>query len=133
MAFIDERIPREKWEFVKKYAPSLKISKYSHWVVDYENEIYWTEVGFNSLEHLERYLLIWKGKKTFVETYGWIEGSDDCNWGVVKNIIEFQADASLKPYKKELLEIVIKALSVGHTQPFKIEEIEEPDFSKEFE
>jgi len=131
MNFIDERIPREKWEFVNQYAPSLEISKYLHWLADYENDIYWVEVDFNAFEHLNYYLLIWKGKKTLVGTYSWLEGASN-NRRFFSNIILFQADVSLKSERDELVQIVKEALSARYTYPFLIKEMVEPDFSKEF-
>lgn len=131
MGFIREKIPTEKWEFVNKYAPDEKCNKYSFWDVDYEREAYWINVGGNVLEHLDYYLLIWKGKKTLVGTYGWLDYmGDDCH--SFKNIILFQADASLKKHRDELVQIVQEALQTGYSKKLIIEEMIEPDFSKEF-
>ena len=130
MGFIRENIPTEKWEFVNKYAPDEKCTKYSFWDVDYDREAYWISVGFNALEHLNYYLLIWKGKKIFVDTYGWIEKRDGVR-KVVVNIILFQADALLEQSKNELVEIVKEALQVEFEGELIIEEMVEPDFSRE--
>ena len=49
-------------------------------------------------------LYVWKGKKIFVDTYGWIESFGE-EKRVFKNIILFQADASLKEDKEEVIQI----------------------------
>jgi len=130
MGFIRENIPTEKWEFVNKYAPDEKCTKYSFWDVDYDREAYWISVGFNALEHLNYYLLIWKGKKIFVDTYGWIEKRDDVS-KVLVNIILFQADEFLKRDRDELVQIVHEALQTGYNGNLIIKEMVEPDFSRE--
>ena len=132
MAFVMESIPMEKWEFVNKYVPSRKCSEYSIWWVDYEKEAYWIKVEQNALEHLEYYLLIWKEKKAFVGTYGWIEKSGDRS-SSFSNIILFQADVSLRQDKEELVQIVREVLEFGHDGNFVIKEMTEPDFSREIQ
>lgn len=130
MAFVREDIPLEKRKFVKRYIPSMKFSKYSFWDVDYEREAYWIWGGGNTYEHLDYYVLIWKGKKIFVDTYGWIDSIGDEDY-VFKNIILFQADASLKGDKEELVQIVQEAMQSGYKKGLVIKEIVEPDFSRE--
>lgn len=132
MAFVRERIPMEKREFVNKYMPKMQFSKYSSWKVDYEREAYWLKDGQNALEHLEYYMLIWKGKKIFVDTYGWFERFGDMIQGY-KNIILFQGDASLKKDKEELIQIVQEALECGYDNDLTIKEMVEPDFSREIQ
>ncbi len=131
MAFVRESIPIEKWEFVNKYAPSKECTEYSIWDVDYEREAYWIEVGGSTYDHVEYYILIWKGKKVHVHTYGRVKRLDD-KIHVFKNIILFQADASLREDKDELMKIVQEAMQSGYKNALVIEEIEEPDFSREF-
>ena len=132
MAFVRERIPMEKREFVNKYMPKMQFSKYSSWKVDYEREAYWIDAGGNAYEHLDYYVLIWKGKKIFVDTYGWIDSIGDEDY-VFKNIILFQADASLKGDKEELVQIVQEAIQSGYKKGLVIKEIVEPDFSREIQ
>ncbi len=132
MAFVRERIPMDKWEFVNRYIPSMKLSKYSSWKVDYEREAYWIGVGGNAYEHLDYYMLIWKGKKIFVDTYGWIDSIDNQDH-VFKNIILFQADASLRQDKEELVQIVQEAMQCGYDNELIIKEMVEPDFSREIQ
>ncbi len=117
---------------MNKYAPSKKCSKYSIGEVDYEREAYWIGIGGNAYEHLNYYMLIWKGKKTFVNTYGWIDSIDGTDY-VFKNIILFQADASLKNDKDELVQIVQEALECGYDNDMIIKEMAEPDFSREIQ
>ena len=130
MAFVMEKIPMEKWKFVNKYLPKKQLSEYSIWKVDYEREAYWIGVGGNTYEHLEYYVLIWKGRKTCVQTYGWIDSIDDKDY-VFKNIILFQADALLEGDKEELVQIVLDAMQSGYKNGLVIKEMAEPDFSRE--
>ena len=130
MAFVMEKIPMEKWEFVNKYAPSKKCSKYSIWEVDYEREAYWIGIGGNAYEHLNYYMLIWKGKKTFVDTYGWIDSIDDKDY-VFKNVTSFHADVSLEGDKEELVQIVKEVLQSGYDNNLVINMMVEPEFLEE--
>ncbi len=132
MAFVRERIPMEKREFVNKFMPKMQFSKYSSWKVDYEREAYWIDAGGNVFEHLEYYLLIWKGRKIYVNTYGWNERLGE-KTQCFKNITSFHADASLKDDKKELVQIVQEALECGYDNDLIIKEMAEPDFSREIQ
>ncbi len=132
MAFVMESIPMEKWEFVNKYVPSRKCGEDSFWDVDYEREAYWIELGGNAYEHLDYYMLIWKEKKIFVDTYGWIKILNDKSYAF-KNIISFQADASLRNDKEELVRIVQEAMQSGYDNRLVINEMVEPDFSREIQ
>ncbi len=130
MAFVREDIPVEKWEFVNQYLPNMKFSKYAYWDVDYEREAYWIRGGGNTYEHLDYYVLLWKGKKIFVNTYGWLERLGD-KTQCFKNIISFHAAASLKDDKDELVQIVLDAMQSGYKNGLVIKEMAEPDFSRE--
>ena len=77
-------------------------------------------------------MLIWKGKKIFVDTYGWIKIVDDKSFAF-KNIISFQADASLRNEKEELVQIVQEAMQSGYDSGLIIKEMVEPDFSREIQ
>ena len=74
-------------------------------------------------------MLIWKGRKTCVQTYGWIDSIDDKDY-VFKNIILFQADALLEGDKEELVQIVLDAMQSGYKNGLVIKEMAEPDFSR---
>ncbi len=67
-----------------------------------------------------------------MHTYGWIDKIDDKDY-VFKNMILFQADASLRSDKEELLQIVREAMQSGYDNRLVINEMVEPDFSREIQ